>query len=195
VFHPKYSSLKRGNASGHGKKTVLISLGGGADSGFSEKLIGEVMKRFSKIQVIAIQGPAQEKINVPRSTNGRSLTLLGPQPSLAPWLRKSDVAITAGGGTLYDLAHFGVPGIAVAKKEHQKRNIRLFMNEGTVLNAGDSLNRKSARRAAALVARLFTDKKQYQAMSRAGRLLIDGEETGRVLHIIERMLEGEKIKS
>ena len=49
---------------------------------------------------------------------------------------ESDITISAGGQTLYELARIGVPTIAVTVAENQSRNIQNWWNEGFIEQAG-----------------------------------------------------------
>lgn len=186
IFSPEYDSFKRLNGSDRREKTLLISLGGGADYGFSKKLLVEISKRKERTKVIFVRGPAQKKLKYPKDSR---VQIMEPRRSLVSLLQKADVAITAGGGTLYELAYGGVPGVALAKVKHQERNIKKFAQRGTVIPAG-LMKPHAAKRAVDLAFKLLNNIQKRREMSRAGRNLVDGKGTKRVAEVVERLLKG-----
>lgn len=86
----------------------------------------------------------------------------------------ADIAITAGGQTLYELARVGVPSIAVAIAENQFNNIRGWQKAGFIEYAGwcedPSINENI---------RIFLNKLKDTALrkdiSQIGRKLVDGK--------------------
>lgn len=189
IFHKDYSKYRKKESAQKGKDRILITLGGGSDSRFSEIMIDEILKRFKPENIACIQGPAQKQPVRKRKGWGASVRLLKPQPSLARAMKEADFAVTAGGGTLHELAFQGVPAVAFSKKKHQIRNIRMFEKKGTVIYAGN-LQRKNARKAAWILEKLARNSKLRQNMIQSGRLLEDGKGTDRVITIIKSLLKG-----
>lgn len=105
---------------------------------------------------------------------------------LASLFAASDVAFTAGGNTLYELACVGTPALVLYEDEHEQEQGLAFEAEGfgTYVGAGiaveskqiavalDRLDRPSVRR----------------AQSDAGRRLVDGLGTNRICEILARCL-------
>ena len=191
VLHPDYRRRRVRNSARRKKLAIVLTLGGGSEMGFSKVLISGLSKLSDRIRLICIQGPAQAQSRI--SFDGRSFAkIIVPQPSLAGWLKKADLALTAGGGTLYELAFMGVPAIAFAKRKHQERNIKMFAAEGTALNAG-TMRTESVKRALELVSGLLSDERKRFRMSVRGRLLVDGKGTDRVVEIMKTLLKGRNL--
>ncbi len=85
----------------------------------------------------------------------------------------SDLAISAGGQTLYELARVGVPTIAVGAASNQRPNLDAWERAGFIHSAGyhdgPDLNQRLLRCIEALLA-----KSSREASSQAGRTLISG---------------------
>jgi spore coat polysaccharide biosynthesis predicted glycosyltransferase SpsG len=98
------------------------------------------------------------------------------------------VAVTAGGGTLYEIAFLGIPGIVLCQCGHQQENASRFQALGTVINLGDA-HKVSRRRIADTLAGLLSDKAKRKEMSRKGKNLIDGGGRRRVTRMIMELTE------
>ncbi len=189
ILHPDYLDYRKKAVKFSKKKSILITLGGGTDKGFSEILIDEILKACSEIplEINLVVGPAQARPELNGSES--RVQVLGPQPNLAKVFYKADAVITAGGGTLYELACLGVPAIAFHKVGHQRGNIAMFQKAGTVLSAG-SMNRRNAKACASRLKRLLQDKKECQKISNAGKTLVDGQGLERITKIFDLLLKG-----
>ena len=191
IFHPDYRKYRRSPSRKPANRKapqILVSLGGGTDRGFSEVLLKNLSARIGSGKVVYIQGPAQRKAGRLKVAGQPNVAILGPQKSLATLLSQSSAAVSAGGGTLYELALMGIPGVGLALKPHQERNIRFFEKAGTVLDAG-RLTRRNAERASQMVVALLRNKKQHRAMAKRGQRLVDDQGLKRVLTIVNAILK------
>jgi spore coat polysaccharide biosynthesis predicted glycosyltransferase SpsG len=110
---------------------------------------------------------------------------------LTPALLDADVAIVAGGVTLYETCAIGVPAVALAVVPAQRPAIRAFAAAGAVIDAGGvSAGRASIARAAAGVARLVANRRLRQTMTRRARQIVDGQGTARVAARIQALVAG-----
>lgn len=193
IFNPDYRKIRRRPQrliTTRKKGRLLISLGGGTDFGLLGELIEQLLKLRLPLEIIAVRGPAAVKAADKNSIPG--VRILPAQRSLAKWIEKADLAITAGGGTLYELAYAGVPSVAFAKKKHQLRNIRYFEKLGTVISAG-FLNRRNLKSASEEIKRLLMNQRRRRLMAEASMKVVDGKGLERVMTIINVMLTGETI--
>jgi len=99
---------------------------------------------------------------------------------------ESDVAISAGGQTLYELARVGVPTIAVAVADNQLTNIYGWEQVGFAERAGASTDEELTGRIRQKI-ELLEDNKLRQCKSKVGRKVIDGAGCSR---IVEEVLSG-----
>lgn len=116
------------------------------------------------------------------------VSILGPQRTLAPLFQKADLVLTAGGGTLYELAYLGRPAVAVAKVRHQAANIANFRKAGCVAGI-PSVSAQSAQLVANLIRKLISQPAELRRMSRSGLHLVDGRGMERVAKIMLSLLE------
>lgn len=86
---------------------------------------------------------------------------------------RADVAVTASGQTLAELARTGTPAVALCTADNQTAHARAWEAAGSVVLAGFSEDKSAIERTAELVAGLRPQDIRSR-MSRAGRSLLDG---------------------
>ncbi|MEM2915264.1 MAG: UDP-2,4-diacetamido-2,4,6-trideoxy-beta-L-altropyranose hydrolase, partial [Candidatus Bathyarchaeia archaeon] len=169
--------------------TVLVTLGGADPGNLTVKVIRALSRIEKKLKIVTVLGPAyNHRLELQRLL----IKLAGPKPKLdirwnvrdmASLMMKSDVAITAGGETIYELAATGTPAINVSQVEHQNINARELEQAGTVINMG--LGRDvSEDRIADEVLYLLKNRDLRQKMSLAGKKLVDGRGASRVANLL-----------
>jgi spore coat polysaccharide biosynthesis predicted glycosyltransferase SpsG len=169
-------------------RRILIALGGGAHvRSLAGALVAALRKRRPDLEIRVASGFAA----------GRLPALEGAQwvhakSGLVRALGESDVAVVAGGVTLYEACALGVPAVALAVVPAQRAAIRAFARRGAVLDARRrSASRHVADAAAAHVVRLLEEPGRRLALARRARMLVDGKGAVRVAGCIRSLLGGE----
>ncbi|HSV73297.1 MAG TPA: hypothetical protein VLH79_06010 [Chthonomonadales bacterium] len=105
-------------------------------------------------------------------------------PNLLDRYVAADVAMVAGGLTMYETCVTGTPAIAVCQPiDHQFELAARLADAGCMLTVGYGLDASEASIRGALAA-LAADPERRRAMSNAGRALVDGNGTERVASAI-----------
>ena len=99
---------------------------------------------------------------------------------------QADLAVSAAGQTLYELAHVGCPVVAVRMAENQEGQMRAFAAAGTLLPGGSVEKDADFSGVRATVGRLLADPAARAAMSAAGRRMVDGGGARRVAEAISQ---------
>ncbi len=100
---------------------------------------------------------------------------------------ESDIAISAGGQTLYELARGGVPAVVVAMADNQMNNIEGGQRAGCIEYAGwweDGMLLDNVRGAL----KQLEDSDRREKMSQTGRTLVDGNGAKRIVAYLCSML-------
>ena len=171
----------------NGTLEVVVTLGGGDVTGILPKVLRSIAEIKKDIHVTAIAGPAHKEFGgLKRELKGISerIDLFKEVSNMAELLSRADVAITAGGGTLYEIAFLGVPGIVICQCDHQQQNAARFEKKGTVINLGYASKVTSTAVQEAL-SDLLEDPEKRKEMSEKGKDLIDGQGRERVTGIIK----------
>ncbi len=172
----KYRSFKRQIP--ECAKNILVSLGGADPDNVTKKVIQALNLLSSKLQmeINIVVGPAnlhKEQIKSALESTGLNYNLLVNPSDMVDLMADADLAISAGGGTYWELAYMGVPSIMIILAENQKAGAEELGKARIVLNLGwhNSLSIESLAQA------IFSTAISAQArldMIQKGRDLIDG---------------------
>src|SRR5262249_23388266 len=111
-------------------------------------------------------------------------------PTLLPEFRRADLAVVAGGLTMYEALATGTPSLALCQEAwHQpflaawcaERGAMVALGQGTAADEGD---------VAAAIDALARDPDRRAALSRAGQVLVDGSGTRRVAARMRALASG-----
>lgn len=103
----------------------------------------------------------------------RNITILKSLPSLVNIIGESDIIVSAGGTTLYEMALMGCPGIVYKLADNQTENIKGFVNKEIALYAGDVRNYFSYDNLVNTISELAKDYEKRKQLSNRGKEIID----------------------
>jgi spore coat polysaccharide biosynthesis predicted glycosyltransferase SpsG len=161
---------------------IFITLGGTTRQDLLERLVDSTSRRFPNAQIDVVAG--FDAIGVASQLKGaKKRTIVHgilSSAAMRDLMLASDLAVSAGGQTSLELARCGVPVIAIVIAENQRENIKGLVARGAAFYGGsdadpgmwDILGR-------ALEEAAIPDKRQ--ALSEAGKSLIDGQGPRRVV--------------
>lgn len=169
---------------------VLIALGGGEHVlTQAAGLAAALARRHPGVRIRVAAGFTRREL--PTLPVGEWITV---RDGLAEELARCDVALLAGGVSLYEACALGVPGVALALTPAQTLTIRAIAAAGAVIDGGLASRRHAdPSRVARLVGQLLTNGRTRRRVSAAGRLLVDGRGVYRVADRI-RGLAGCSVK-
>lgn len=105
-------------------------------------------------------------------------------PDLKRRMIRADMAISAAGQTLYELARCGTPTIAFCSGPDQVRNLSSLAAGGIVISTGDASEPEWSGEIRTAIALLLGNSVRRAAMSQAGQSLIDGLGADRLVEAI-----------
>ena len=162
-------------------KRLLVTLGG-SDPGHLLPLLLETLETAAgEFSVTAIVGPYvdhQAEIERAAECGHRPVRLLRAPSSLRDVMLDTDLAISAGGQTLYELARMGIPTVALQVADNQAGNLRAMACAGAIEMV------RGVRDVRAAVEQLVARQDARMRLSAAGRELVDGQGAMRVARII-----------
>jgi spore coat polysaccharide biosynthesis predicted glycosyltransferase SpsG len=148
------------------------------------ELLGRLPGAFS---ITAILGPfftRQKDLEAPARASRRPVRLVQAPESVAGLMSEADLAVSAGGQTLYELAATGCPAIAISVAENQDVPLAALEDAGCVRVAGRMADGDVLMRLQGLLRALIGDAESRFAMSMAGQRLVDGNGVARVLEAL-----------
>jgi len=122
-------------------RKILITVGGSDRYNIAGKILREVTadERFSGIEFHVVAG----RLN-PHIAELREMALVNPLihihqnvTEMAQLMLSCDLAVTAGGSTMYELCACGIPSVCFAWADNQLMSVKAFSEKGIVPSAGD----------------------------------------------------------
>lgn len=115
-------------------KRIMITFGGDDKQNLTPKILDFLNKEYSQVRKDVIIGGGFQNLNI-RRINGlkgdNTKLIYKPDSELMKrTMLNSDIAISAGGQTLYELAKAGVPTIGICVARNQHRNLTGWRNKG-----------------------------------------------------------------
>lgn len=168
---------------------IVVTLGG-SDLG---AITGKVLQALARLNtdppieltlVLGLEGHLRGTLAATLDTFGGRCRLFDTDCNMADLFLWSDVAITGGGLTKYETALTGTPSLFLSLVDNQHRVAEKFSQEGTsvYLGPGTQVSEEVIRRELEL---LLRDHDRRQAMSQAGKRLVDGNGVQRVLQVLK----------
>lgn len=163
--------------------TFFVTFGGDDIRGLTPKILNFLVKNYPEQRKIIIIGPAFTKNNISNIYSKKDYQTHIIRNASAKDMRdnmyKSDIAISAGGQTLNELARIGLPTLTIQVAENQKLHIKNWEQRGFVINAGNyqTFNLHTIH---SLITKI-TPIKVRTKISSAGRRIIDGKGPKRIV--------------
>jgi len=153
---------------------ILVTIGGSDAMGLTDKIV-HVLDCLDKITIDVIMGAASRKNQTLEALSKEfsNIHLYSNVNNIVDLMIKADIAVSAAGSTLYELAACGVPTIALVQADNQVLNANAMEEEGCAINLGWG-NKISDDQMFAAVAKLINDKSKRQCMATKGQMLVDG---------------------
>ena len=175
------------------KKEVqsILVLQGGADTYcFIPKIINAIYELDSKIQISVVLGPSFKcwpKLNQVLKKIPKSIHVYHDVENMVPIMKKADLAVTAAGNTLLELAYLGIPSLIVCAEKFEIETAKLLEQNGFGINAGFGGNLTSRKLHSHLI-HIIRDYNLRKKMNRTGPKLVDGKGISRIVEIIQTQI-------
>lgn len=168
-------------------RRVLILTGGGR-GGILPRQIAEVVAEVLPCAAVdVVAGPFGGDDSPAESLPGRATWHRSPQ-DMRSLMLAADLAVSAGGQTLYELAATATPTLGIRVFAHQALNLRGLASAGCLRDLGSHTEPGFRARLAGALAELAGDVKAREAMGRRSRELVDGRGTERVAARLQTLL-------
>jgi spore coat polysaccharide biosynthesis predicted glycosyltransferase SpsG len=183
LLGPKYSLLRQEfwqlpeAAAPEAVQNVLVTMGGADPFHLTAELLNLLDTLPGSFSVSAIIGPffsEVKKIEDAVRASRRKMTLYRSPDSVCGMMMEADLAISAGGQTLYELACAGCPTVALRIAANQDGQLGVFERAGFLKVAGPGDGNRTVERVRTLVTDLLFNPRARAEMGRAGREMVDG---------------------
>jgi UDP-2,4-diacetamido-2,4,6-trideoxy-beta-L-altropyranose hydrolase len=129
-------------------KTVMITFGGNDIRNLTPWILKTLNREFPEyIKKVVIGDSIRNKACIEGLIDKKTELVVCPDANkMKKVMLESDIAISAGGQTLYELARVGIPTIAIAVADNQILNIRGLRKGGCIEDGGRWEDKKRSRR-------------------------------------------------
>lgn len=154
----------------------VLLMSGGADTNHSIVYLLNKLKTVNFAHVDVICGRFYEEIEELREEYEayKNIHIHSNVSNLIAYMKQADLAISAGGSTLYELCAVGTPAISFSYVDNQMDNVRQFEKEGIMECMGDFRNKENLRDVYEMVTTL-KDKEVRKELSAKMRQMVDGK--------------------
>jgi UDP-2,4-diacetamido-2,4,6-trideoxy-beta-L-altropyranose hydrolase len=168
---------------------LLITFGGADKDNFTLEILKSLESINENIEVIVILGPFNQFYdriyNFIKDANYKAQLNKSPENMTDIYLQ-SDIAISAGGTSCYELAYFGIPNIIITIAKNQLRIAKELDNQELSIYLGHK-GSVSNLKIKENVNELIKNHNKRKTMSENGMKIVDGKGKHRVIDFVERI--------
>jgi UDP-2,4-diacetamido-2,4,6-trideoxy-beta-L-altropyranose hydrolase len=170
-------------------RRVLVTIGGGDPQRILPRVLCAVDAAGRPFTIVIVLGPfAERDQDAAAAARRHDVERVNGPAHLRDVMLSVDLAVSAGGQTLYELAATGTPAVAIQAFDNQRMNLHQLEAEGTLRFAGLVQDADFACRMAGAVTEVIDDIEGRQLMTEAGPRLVDGRGAERVAAAIWGLL-------
>lgn len=173
-------------------RRVLITLGGSDPTGLTPKLMGWAHETIHDAALDVVIGPLYTDVarieNTAQDIAGAVALHFDPK-HMRSLMLEADLAISAGGQTIYELAATGTPTIAVCTASNQTVNLMGFSDANALILSGSALDRDLEEKIKEAISHIADDAALRTTLSKRSRALVDGRGTERTARAIAERIE------
>ncbi len=115
-------------------KNILITFGGEDLRNLTPKILKALVDNFSKLTKIVVVGKGFSEKTIREceyiADENSKIIYYPDAQTMKNLMLEADIAISAGGQTLYELARVGVPTIAIIVADNQEMQVKVFFEKG-----------------------------------------------------------------
>lgn len=186
LMGPSYVLLRREFRQGTEKREtrqkgnrILVTLGGSDPEILTPKIVG-ALAHCTDLEITAIVGAGYAEAGELRKLKASNLRVAFNSANMAQFMRDSDLAVIAAGGTLWELLSMGCAVLSYSRNVVQERVVHALSHRGVVVDMGETCHFDPEKLAAA-VKDLVDAPVARERMTGLGRALVDGMGATRVV--------------
>jgi len=189
LANPNFKKSRNKIIKNNKKFNILISFGGSDPTNLTMFVLKQIWD-LPGIRIRVVLGPFFNNNNEIKKfcRNRNNISILNSPLRIWNVFKNSDIAITKGGLTLYELAIMGVPTICIDGFKHEQDSTLAFAKKGVILNLGMQYSTKSFSLKDQLT-KLLKEHMARKVMSSNGIKAVDGAGLARSTLLIKKFIE------
>jgi UDP-2,4-diacetamido-2,4,6-trideoxy-beta-L-altropyranose hydrolase len=181
---------------GSSAERILISMGGSDTYGFTPDVVKAVARVRPELRMGVVLGPAfshQSEFDAATDDIGSDINVIRDASNMAELMLDADMAITAGGLTMFEACCVGTPLIVVCGERFEVATADEMASGGAAVNLGFGGD-LAPERLTETVASLAADQDRRREMGERARQMVDGRGATRIAELIrERHNQGRMV--
>ncbi len=168
-------------------RRLLVTMGGSDPENVASKVVRALSRLEGGFEATVVAGggnPHYESLQELVKRLPSKAQVEKSPANMAPIMRWADIAISAAGGTCWELAFLGVPMILITVSRDQEENVSAISKTGAALSLGWHAN-LSEDDILGAIRKVMNDPQEREAMSKRGRALVDGKGAARVVEFLQ----------
>lgn len=186
----QYTGFKRTmDASAH---KILIMMGGVDIDNYTLKVLKDMQHINVPLSVRVIIGganPHYKSISREAPNSRHTVKIFRAVEDMPAMMAWADVAISAGGTSIWELAFMGLPAVLYVTAENQRHCVKALNEDGFFMTAGRT-NADTFKDLSQALSELLVNKNLRDIMSRKLKTLVDGRGIYRTVNEMKSNLEG-----
>jgi spore coat polysaccharide biosynthesis predicted glycosyltransferase SpsG len=179
-YFPLNEEFLKAKKKKHGTFTILVTMGGSDTNKLTQKVCNTLKHIKHDFRAIIVMGSAFGKQHIPAD---RRFTIVRNPKNMAKLMACSDLAVTAFGTTLYELAYMGVPALIIGNYKQDVNDARIFTKYGTAFWLGNYNDIKNDVIENSICGHINNPKNMVKSSSN-GKKLVDGQGVRRIRDIL-----------
>jgi len=200
LLGPQYISLRQAflevgeKKINHTVRDVMVTFGGDDSKNLTPRVLRYLSRSYPAMRKYVIIGRAFKNIaEIEAETDDNTNLIHSPDDTgMKEVMLKSDIAISSGGQTLYELARIGVPTVAVIVADNQRNNVSGWEKTNFIENAGLWTDRDIMVKIENKFKGILDIQRRTQS-SEIGRGLVPGNGAEQIVRFIENFEMNKKI--
>lgn len=167
--------------------SIMVTFGGDDSKNLTPKILEFLNSHYPKLKKNIIIGQAFNNIaDIREVADNNTYLIKSPDDKgMKNVMIESDLAISSGGQTLYELARVGVPTVTIAVAENQVDNITAWEKTGFIEGAGSWKDENLMNHLAVKFQQLLPFERRSQS-AKAGQRLVPGNGANRIVDFFEK---------
>jgi UDP-2,4-diacetamido-2,4,6-trideoxy-beta-L-altropyranose hydrolase len=188
LLRPEFTRLKRDPRVPTVARRLLVTMGGSDPENVTLKVIealGAIAEHEIEVRVVLGSGYSHRaELAAVVANLWTEVSVEENVSAMAPLMGWADLAVSAAGGTCWELVYMGVPAVVLAISRDQVGIAQAVAERQVARSLGWHADVSPAQIADAVCA-LMADSEGRSAMSRAGQQLVDGQGADRVVEFLQ----------
>lgn len=193
LLGPEYAMLRRAFWSVGTRQVrptatnVIVTMGGADTANATETTLRALGALRADLRLTVVIGPYsrhETPVRAAAARLGLAVRIVVDPPGIRELMLEADLAISAAGQTLYELAATGTPTVAVCVADNQQPNLAAFARHGVVEPVGPAKVDETQAGITAAMDRLLHDVDRRRGMSAAGQRLVSAAGARKVAAVL-----------